>query len=354
LGNRYSKGGKGGDLQRLSCADNLRRVLWGERPEYIPVDFHEDDRFGTDPYIFLTHQGASPPEAGGYDLWGVLWTTGQDTLLYPAAHPAPTLEALLAMPFPDIQDPSLWEDARARAEAVRNQAVVIAFLICTLWERLVSLVGLETALVGLARDPDLVSAILERIANWQVACADQFLEVGIEAARVTDDYASQRDLMMKPATWRRVIQPHLARLVAYYRQAGIPVILHSCGNLSRIMDDLVELGFVAFNIQTSANDLVALRQRYGRRFCVWGGVATQLLTGGTPSQVRDAVRWAVEKLGRDGGLILAPDQYMPAPEENLQAFYRAAEEAQCWPLSSTVHGHEGCCREVVQWHNLKR
>jgi len=316
----------------LTKAENFRRVLPGERREWIPVDYHGDLRYGEDAYTFIAHRGASAPEEeGGYDLWGVFWTSTEGSLLYPVEYPATTLEEALAMPFPDIHNPSLWEEARAEADAARDNSVIIAFLVCALWERLWSLVGFETALIGLVKEPELASAVLQRIADWQVATADHFMEVGVGAARITDDYGAQNDLLMKPDTWRRVIRPHLARMVDYYQQAGVPVILHSCGKLARIMDDLMGMGFAAFNIQTNINDLVALRKRYGRRFCVWGGVSTQLLTSGTPSQVKEAVRQAAESLGRDGGLILAPDQYIPIPEENLRAFYEATEEVQTLP-----------------------
>lgn len=94
------------------------------------------------------------------------------------------------------------------------------------------------------------------------------------------------------------------------------------------MDDLIELEFAAFNIQTNANDLAAYCRRYGRRFCLWGGISTQdVLAYGTPEQIRQAVRQIVELMGRDGRLILEPDQLIEIPEANLQLFLQAGKEA---------------------------
>ena len=178
-------------------------------------------------------------------------------------------------------------------------------------------------------EPELVSEALGRICDWQIVAANHFLKLGVDAVRISDDYGSQRNLLMSPKTWRRVIHPHLSRLVEHYHRAGIPVALHSCGKLELIMDDLIDLGFAAFNIQTNANDFSDFKKRYGRRFRVWGGVSTQsVLSGGTPDKVRKAVRDITDLLGNEGCLILEPDQLISLPEENLATFWNAAWEMQ--------------------------
>jgi uroporphyrinogen decarboxylase len=148
----------------------------------------------------------------------------------------------------------------------------------------------------------------------------------VDAARISDDYGAQNDLLLSPSLWRLMIQPRLARLVARYKAAGLPVILHSCGNLARIMDDLIDLGFAAFNIQASANDLPAMKKRYGRSLCIWGGISTHATSSAEPDQVRIAVRQAITELGYDGRLVLEPDQVIHIPEENLIAFSQSAQQ----------------------------
>ena len=312
----------------IGKAENLRRVLRGEKPDWIPVECWFDPR-GDGAYTLIPYKGAHAPSAGGYDIWGVRWVGTGEHLPYPVEHPAATVEEALAMPFPDIHDPALWAEPRAKVEAVKGESVPIAWQPGGLWERYWFLLGLETALVSLLDQPELAFTLLQRIADWQIEAADHFIDIGIEVARISDDYGSQTSLLMSPTTWRQLIRPHLSRIVEHYRQAGVPVILHSCGNLTRIMDDLIELNFAAFNIQTNANDLVALRRRYGRRFCLWGGVSTQdVLSLGTPDQIKDTVRQVIRNLGLNGGLILEPDQLIEIPDENIQAFVEAAQEMQ--------------------------
>ena len=311
----------------LTAAENLLRVLHGREPEWIPVECLSDRRYGDGAYTFVTHARALAPKEGGNDLWGVTWTGTGESLPYPSHHPASSLEQTLALPFPEIHAPELWVQAQSVTGAARGGTVVIARQVCALFERYWSLVGMENALVGMVSEPELAAAVLGRIGEWQLSAADHFIQVGVEAARISDDYGAQGDLIMSPSSWRSLIHPQLARLVERYQSAGLPVILHSCGKLARIMDDLIELGFAAFNIQTSVNDLPALKKRYGRRLCIWGGISTQTtLETGAPEKVRESVRQAIAELGHDGLLVLEPDQMIRVPEPNLQAYSEAARE----------------------------
>ena len=310
----------------LTAAENFLQVLNGREPQWIPVEGLSDRRYGEGAYTFVTHTGALPPQEGGSDLWGVTWTGTAEILPYPTQHPANSLEQALVLRFPEIDAPGMWVQAQARTREAHGRTVVIGRQVCALFERFWSLVGMENALIGLVAEPELSAAVLMRIAEWQLAAADHFIRIGVAAARISDDYGSQADLLMAPSAWRSLIRPHLARLVKRYQSAGLPVILHSCGNLTRIMDDLVELGIAAFNIQASANDLPALKRRFGRHLCIWGGISTQTtLRTGTPESIRQSVQQTMAELGHDGLLILEPDQMIQVPEENLLAFARSAQ-----------------------------
>lgn len=87
-------------------------------------------------------------------------------------------------------------------------------------------------------------------------------------------------------------------------------------------------------IQTRANDLAALKRRFGRSFVLQGGVDTQwVMTMGTPQDVRKAALWAMYYLGREGGLILEPDQRISMPDENVRALQETARAYGRYPLS---------------------
>lgn len=310
---------------RISKAQNLLRALNGEMPAWTPVECPANPKFGQGAYQFVTYEGALPPQKGGRDLWGTLWQAKtNEQLPYIVGHPVSTIADFASFKFPDINDPALWKTAVA--EAASDDAILsIGRQVSSLWERLYFLLGFDKALIALVDEPELVSAALDRIVDWQIEVGVQFTALGVDAVRISDDYGSQDNLLMSPKIWRKLIRPRLARLAGFYHKAGIPVALHSCGNLKLIMDDLVELGFAAFNIQTNANDLPAYKRRYGKKFRLWGGVSTQsVLAAGTPEAIQNAVKEIHTLFGEDGCLILEPDQIVELPEQNLRVFWETA------------------------------
>jgi uroporphyrinogen decarboxylase len=316
----------------ISKSENFMRVLLGEKPEWTPIECPAYPKFGQGAYQLVTYQGALPPQSGGYDLWGTLWRGGiGEELPYIIEYPLPSLENFPDFKFPNNEDTNLWNVVKDQVQ-VRDQVLSIGRQVSCLWERLYFLIGFDKALIALADKPEVVSAALSRIVEWQIDVGKKFIEIGVEAVRISDDYGSQKNLLMSPKTWREIIRPHLEKLVSFYQQAGLPVALHSCGNLKLIMDDLVDLEIAAFNIQTNTNDLAFFKQRYGNRFRLWGGVSTQsVLATGTPDEVCKAVVEIHDLFGRDGLLILEPDQIVALPEENLQVF---------WETASKLHSRE--------------
>ena len=185
---------------------------------------------------------------------------------------------------------------------------------------------MQKALVALVAEPEAAAAVLERIADYHVAIARGYLAAGSEAAWLADDYAGSDGPYLRPALWRRLILPQMARVIAVYREAGVPVFFHTCGRAEAFVGDLLDAGVTVFNLQSEACDLSALRERYGRRIAFIGGIPSGLMLTGGPEDVRQAARAAIERLGRDGGLILAPDQPLAFPPENEAALAAAARE----------------------------
>jgi len=312
----------------ISKRENLLRILTGKVPAFIPVECLPYPQFGEGAYTFVTYRGALPPSGGGTDLWGAIWEARlEKELPYITRTPFASVEEVLSADFTEIRNPSLWEAACSTIAAEKSSRVMIGRQVSCLWERLAALVGMETALEAVAFEPERVEAALKKISGWQVAAAEKFIEIGVDAVRISDDYGTQDSLLISPAAWRTLIRPALSRLMEVYRQAGIPVILHSCGNLRLIMDDLVNLGFAAFNIQTNANPLADYFKTYGERFCLWGGVSTQaVLALGSPEQVEAAVIQALNDYAKEGRLVLEPDQFVEMPLENLQRYVQVALE----------------------------
>ena len=135
---------------------------------------------------------------------------------------------------------------------------------------------------------------------------------------------------MSPDVWRELIKPGEIKEYELIHEAGIDVWVHSCGDVQKILPDLIEMGVDVLNpLQPECMDIYNLKDTYGDKIAFWGGISTQgVLPFGTPEQVAAETRKVGEYLSKNGGYILAPSQEIQAdvPYENLCAMIDTANE----------------------------
>jgi uroporphyrinogen decarboxylase len=106
-------------------------------------------------------------------------------------------------------------------------------------------------------------------------------------------------------------------------------MIHSCGNITDILPDLIEIGVQVVNpLQPEAMDVAACRRRFGKDLTFWGGLGSQsTIPHGTPEDNRREARKMLD-LFAGGGYILAPAGAAPAetPPENIAAIVEVAKE----------------------------
>ena len=261
------------------------------------------------------------------DEFGVVWATSYIDRGYPIRHPlaAPTLRGYR---FPDPLAPARWEnlpDGLAR-HADEYRVAVIG----DLWERAHFMRGLDALLMDLYTAPEFVHELLDAICEYNMATLERMVGFRPDCVFISDDYGFQDRLMMPPEKWREFVRPRLARLLSAAKAHGLSTMLHTCGNVSEIVPDFVDLGLdILHPIQPEAMDVFELKREYGCDITFCGGISTQqTLPFGTPEEVRAEVLLKAEQLGRGGGYILEPGITLQAdvPLRNLVALVEAARE----------------------------
>jgi uroporphyrinogen decarboxylase len=173
---------------------------------------------------------------------------------------------------------------------------------------------------------------------YNIQLVDEMLNrVGdkIQVIKVSDDIGSQDNLLISPALYRRMIKPRQAKFFAeIHAKTSARLLYHSCGAVSRLIDDWIEIGVDILNpIQVSARgmDTAALGNKYADQVAFWGAVDNQgAISLGTPAAVRADVRKRMRDLGRQGGYVIASSHNLAAdtPVENILALYQA-ERSLC-------------------------
>jgi uroporphyrinogen decarboxylase len=196
-----------------------------------------------------------------------------------------------------------------------------------LFEPAWALCGFENYLGYLLSDTGFVAELTERLADFSCALTAQLAGTGVDGIRFGDDWGFQDRLMVRPEVWRRLFKEPYRRVYGAARRLGIVVMIHSCGNITDILPDLIEVGVeVVHPLQPEAMDVAFCRREYGRDLTFWGGLGSQsTIPLGTPADVRREVRERLA-LFREGGYILAPAGAVPtdAPVENVVAIVEEA------------------------------
>jgi len=279
-----------------------------------------------------------------FDEWGIAWRTPKERGLYydMSYNPLAGLESasrLDSFPWPNPADAQRYATLRAEAEraAASGAAVILGGGCSGILEETAWLMGFQDFYLGLAAQPDLVFAVVDRVLEFKMAYWQRALaEIGdlVDVVMEADDLGFQEGLMMSPATYRRYLKPRHARLFAHIkRQAPVRVFIHSCGAVRPLLPDLIEVGIDILNpvqVNAAGMDTAALKREFGDALTFWGGgVDTQqVLPRGTPQQVRDEVKRRIEDLAPGGGFVFAsvhniqPD----VPPQNLVAMWEALRE----------------------------
>ncbi len=100
---------------------------------------------------------------------------------------------------------------------------------------------------------------------------------------------------------------------------------HICGNTTPVFEDYVATGAQILEID-HATDKRHAKDLARHKTCLLGTLDTNVITLGTPGEVEDTVREAIEILAPDSGFILGPGCALgpETPPDNVHALVEAA------------------------------
>jgi len=194
------------------------------------------------------------------------------------------------------------------------------------FNQVIYMVGMETMLVAMAREPAWAREMLDFTAEMIVRGAQEMMDRGavFDGAFVADDMGTSRGPLFSPAMYRALVQPAHARVCAFFAGHGLPVILHSCGNVMALVPDIVDAGFACLQpLEVKAGmDLLGLKERYAGRLALMGGLDARTLVDVELMRAELAAKIPVAMAG--GGYIMHSDHSIPdnVPLANFEEFIR--------------------------------
>ncbi len=233
-----------------------------------------------------------------------------------------------------------WPDAEALDLSVLDRArdwlpsgmKLIVMANCGVLENVTNLAGYEDLCFLLADEPEvarrLFAEVGSRILRFYERCVEHET---VGAVVVNDDWGFKTQLFLSPEQMREHVFPWHRRMVEAAHRAGRPAILHSCGQMELVWEDII--GDLRFDAKHSFEDTILpverAMDRFGRRIAILGGLDLDFLCRSTPEQVKARARGLVGRMLRDGGYALGSGNSIAeyVPWENYMALRAAALEA---------------------------
>ena len=262
--------------------------------------------------------------------WGVRMEWGKDGKYERYVYsPLAESENFKTYKMPPIDNPDLWEGVREQAEEKKKTNVVGA-AIPTFYRWAWELRGMENFLCDIAAESQELTMLLDMLEEHHAELARIYGEMGVDIIHFWGDLAMQTTTLMNPDAWRKHFKPRMAHVIETAKNQGVKYIfLHSDGNNTPIMDDLVEIGLNVLDpVQPECMDPTEVREKYPD-LVMHGTISSQrTLPFGTVDDVKREVLDRIEKCGSRNGLAVAPNNVVQTDVsiEKLLCVYETVKE----------------------------
>ena len=199
------------------------------------------------------------------------------------------------------------------------------------------LMGFENFCVKLYTDTSLVDAIFEKI--WDIVRAevdDAVQRDLIGAIEYGDDIAVKTGLMVSPDFLREKLWPKIKYIADACKKRGIPLIYHTDGDVSEVVEDIIDLGINALHpIDPTGMDIYDFKPKVAGRLCVIGNIDVDLLTIRTSEEVIAETKEHLRRLGPGGGYVLSTSNSVTRSmkPENYKAMLDTVLTHGTYPIS---------------------
>jgi uroporphyrinogen decarboxylase len=177
-------------------------------------------------------------------------------------------------------------------------------------------------LLGMKNEDRSFRSLLEQKQEQATKWIEECLAHGAHGCLIGDDIAYDRGPFASPEDLEKWIFPRLRELAQMIKERGGIALLHSCGNLGSIFDQILSLGFHGLHglAPSAGNDLVAAHGKAEGRMALLGGVDVD---GRQPDEIATFKAEKLAALGTGGGYIMGSSSGLSAqtPLDSFRALY---------------------------------
>jgi uroporphyrinogen decarboxylase len=213
--------------------------------------------------------------------------------------------------FPSASDFEYTNFERVRKILPEGMGVIGQYgdIFTMTWE----MMGFENFSFAWFENPELVMALNDKLGNLVLSMFEYFAQSpAVDAIWYSDDIAFTNGLLVSPDILDAIFFPWLKKIGDLCNKYDKPLIYHTDGILYDVFDKIVECGVSAIHpIEPKAMVIKEVKERYGEKLCLVGNIDVDLLSRGTPDEIRKNVRKNIEEVGYNGGYCVGSGNSIP-------------------------------------------
>lgn len=184
-----------------------------------------------------------------------------------------------------------------------------------------------------ADDEELYRDIFRKMGEVEYKIWDRFMAEFSDVfcvLRFGDDLGFKQQTLISPEDIRENVIPVYQKIIARVHQEQKPFLLHSCGCIFDVMEDLIQTAKI--DAKHSNEDQIAhfsqWVDRYGDRIGNFGGIDTDVLCRYSPEYIREYILDCLGKVKGRGGIAFSSGNSIPdyVPVEGYLAMIETVRE----------------------------
>lgn len=241
--------------------------------------------------------------------------------------------------WPVIDDGAAKYVAEASAK-LPDGMKMIYLLPAGILENVMWLMGYIPFSYAIADDEQLVWDMFEKIGENHLAimrrCLERCERRKLGAVAMGDDMGFSHSTMISPALLRKFVFPWQKQVADLAHEYGVPFILHSCGNLETVMDDLID--FVGIDAKHSFEDKIMpvsdAKKKYGGRVAILGGVDMSYLCTAEWNDLEAYIANTIQSCAPGGSYALGTGNSLAdyVPMQSFQVLLDARSKYGVYPI----------------------
>jgi uroporphyrinogen decarboxylase len=167
--------------------------------------------------------------------------------------------------------------------------------------------------------------VLDDRKNWAIEMIKDLADNGAEAVMMYDDYGFKEGPLINPKHFKEEHVPRLKQIVDAAHKRSMKFLMHSCGNLNELWDDLMSVGIDALHpIESAARMDIFRLKRENPHLTFIGNVSPQDLQDKTPDVIREYTTRLMTEC-KAGGRYMLSSGHSIHPAIDLQNYLAMRE-----------------------------